>query len=95
MLNLLDPEQLHNAYRGDWIARKVCDIPPFDACRAWREWHAEQDQIEKIEKAEADFGIQRKLMWAMSKARLYGGAAMIMGIEGQQFRGGARPRERR
>jgi phage-related protein (TIGR01555 family) len=85
VLNLLDPEQLHNAYRGDWIARKVCDIPPFDACRAWREWQAEQDQIEKIEKAEADLGIQRKLIEAMTKARLYGGAAMIMGVEGQKF----------
>ena len=84
-LNLLDPEQLHNAYRGDWIARKVCDIPPFDACRAWREWQADQDQIEQIEKVERDLGIQRKLMWAMSKARLYGGAALIMGIEGQKF----------
>jgi uncharacterized protein len=85
VLNLLDPEQLHNAYRGDWVARKVCDIPPFDACRAWREWQAEQDQIEKIEKAEREYGLQRKLMWALSKARLYGGAALIMGIEGQKF----------
>lgn len=85
VLNLLDPEQLHNAYRGDWIARKIIDIPPFDACRAWREWQAEQDQIEKIEKAEADLGIQRKLIEAMTKARLYGGAAMIMGVEGQKF----------
>ena len=85
VLTLLDPEQLNCAYRGDWVARKICDIPPFDACRAWREWQAEQDQIEQIEKAERDFGIQRKLMWALTKARLYGGAAMIMGIDGQRF----------
>ena len=85
VLNLLDPGQLDAAYRGDWIARKICDIPPFDACRAWREWQADQDQIEKIEKLERDLGLQRKLMWAMSKARLYGGAALVMGIEGQKF----------
>ena len=85
VLNLLDPSQLDAAYRGDWIARKVCDIPPFDACRAWREWQAEQDQIEAIEKAERELGLQQKLMWAMTKARLYGGAALIMGIEGQKF----------
>jgi phage-related protein (TIGR01555 family) len=85
VLNLLDPEQLHAAYRGDWLSRKIVDTPPFDACRAWREWQAEQDQIEKIEKAETDFGLQRKLMWALSKARLYGGAALVMGVEGQKF----------
>jgi phage-related protein (TIGR01555 family) len=85
VLNLIDPRQLTDAYRGDWIARKVCDVPPFDACRAWREWQAEQDQVEKIEEAEREFGLQRKLMWAMSKARLFGGAAIVMGIEGQKF----------
>lgn len=85
VLQLLDPEQLNNAYRGDWIARKVVDIPPFDACRMWREWQADQEQIEQIEGCERAFGVQRKLMWALSKARLYGGAAMIMGIEGQKF----------
>jgi uncharacterized protein len=85
VLNLLDPEQLTAAYRGDWVARKICDVPPFDACRAWREWQAEDDQIEAIEEAEREFGLQRKLMWAMSKARLYGGAALVMGIEGQKF----------
>jgi uncharacterized protein len=85
VLSLLDPEQLNAAYRGDWVARKIIDIPPFDACRAWRNWHADEDQVEQIEKAERDFGIQRKLMWALTKARLFGGACMIMGIENQQF----------
>ena len=85
VLSLIDAEQLNAAYRGDWVARKIIDIPPFDACRAWRSWHADEDQVEKIEKAERDFGIQRKLMWALSKARLFGGACMIMGIDGQQF----------
>jgi uncharacterized protein len=85
VLNLLDPEQLNCAYRGDWVSRKICDVPPFDACRAWREWQAEKDQIEKIEESEREFNLQRKLMWTLSKARLYGGAAMVMGIEGQKF----------
>jgi uncharacterized protein len=85
VLNLLDPEQLNCAYRGDWVSRKIVDVPPFDACRAWREWQCEQDQIEKIEKAERDFGLQRKLMGALAKARLFGGAALVMGIEGQKF----------
>jgi hypothetical protein len=85
VLDLLDAEQLHAAYRGDWLCRKIVDVPAFDSCRAWREWHADPDQIEAIEECEKDLGIQRKLMAAQSKARLFGGAAMIMGIEGQKF----------
>ena len=85
VLELLDPEQLQAAYRGDWLCRKIVDIPAFDSCRAWREWQAEPDEIEMIEECEKDLGIQRKLMQGMSKARLFGGAALIMGIEGQKF----------
>jgi uncharacterized protein len=85
VLELVDMEQLNAAYRGDWLCRKIVDIPAFDSCRAWREWHAEDDEIELIEEEEKNLGIQRKLMAAQSKARLFGGAAMIMGVEGQLF----------
>ena len=84
-LELLDQEQLQAAFRGDWLCRKIIEVPAFDSCRAWREWQAENDQIEKLEEAEKVLGLQRKLMQAMVKARLFGGAAMIFGIEGQKF----------
>src|SRR5262249_24433674 len=64
--------------------RKIVDIPAFDACRAWRSWEADNPQIEKLEEAEKAFGLQRKLMQALIKSRLYGGAAMGMGIENQR-----------
>jgi len=73
VLELIDPEQLNAAYRGDWLCRKIIDVPAFDSCRAWRDWHADDDEIELIEECEKDLGIQRKLMQAMSKARLFGG----------------------
>jgi uncharacterized protein len=85
VLELLDMEQLNAAYRGDWLCRKIIDVPAFDSCRAWREWKAEPGQIEDIEECEKNLGIQRKLMQAMSKARLFGGALLIMGIEGHKF----------
>jgi hypothetical protein len=69
----------------DRVSRKICDIPAFDATRAWRAWQAEQDQIEKLERAEREFGLQRKLLHGLSKARLYGGAALVIGIEGQDM----------
>jgi uncharacterized protein len=85
VLDLLDQEQLQSAYRGDWLSRKVVDIPAFDSCRAWRQWEAENEQIEKLEECEKALGIQRKLMQALMRARLFGGAALLLGIEGQKF----------
>lgn len=85
VLELMDQEQLMAAYRGDWLSRKICDVPAFDSCRAWRSWEAENDQIEKLEEVEKKLGLQRKLMQAMTRARLFGGAALLIGIDGQDF----------
>jgi hypothetical protein len=81
-LQVLNPRQLHDLYRGDWMSRKIVDIPAFDACRAWRQWQAESDQIEKLEEEERKFGLQRKMMFALTRARLYGGACLILGVSG-------------
>ncbi|WP_225768518.1 DUF1073 domain-containing protein [Inquilinus sp. Marseille-Q2685] len=78
-LVLQDRGQLDAAYRGDWIARKVIDVPPFDMTREWRRWHAAPDQIAAIEAEEARLGVQRKVARALRLARLYGGAALVLG----------------
>lgn len=83
-LALMGKDQLDAAYRGDWIARKVVDIPAFDETRAWRNWQAEQDQIEAIEAEEYRHGIQMKVAAARVRARLYGGAALYLGVDGGQ-----------
>ena len=72
-------------YRGDWISRKIVDIPAFDSTRAWRSWQAEEKDITLLEEAERGFFLQTKVMDALQKARLFGGAVLIMGIEGQNF----------
>jgi hypothetical protein len=54
-----DRGQLDAAYRGDWLARKVIDVPPFDMTREWRRWHADPAQIAAIEAEEARLGVQR------------------------------------
>lgn len=74
-----DRGQLDAAYRGDWIARKVIDVPPFDMTREWRRWHADPAQIAAIEAEEARLGVQRKVARALRLARLYGGAALVLG----------------
>lgn len=80
LVNELTQQQLEAAFRGDWVARKAVVIPAKDATRAWRSWQASDQQIEKIEAEEVRLGLQRKLYKAMVKARLYGGAALLMGI---------------
>jgi phage-related protein (TIGR01555 family) len=80
-----DMRELESLYRSNWLANKIVSIPAFDTTRSWRSWDAEQDQVQKLEKAEKEFGLQRKLMDAMIKSRLYGGSAMIMGIKGSRF----------
>lgn len=78
-LVLQDRGQLDAAYRGDWIARKVIDVPPFDMTREWRRWHAAPEQIAAIEAEEARLDVQRKVARALRLARLYGGAALVLG----------------
>jgi phage-related protein (TIGR01555 family) len=75
--------ELSAMHRSDWLSRKVVDIIPNDMTREWRIWQAEDDQIEKLEELEAKFNVQPKVNQALQTARLYGGAALVMGIKGQ------------
>jgi uncharacterized protein len=80
-LEQITPDQLEEAYRSDWIARKIISIPAWDATREWRDWQAEQDQIEKIEEVEKQFNVQAKVREALIKARLYGSAGIVIGTQ--------------
>lgn len=72
-------QQLEYAYRGDWIARKIVDIPAQDATREWRTWNGEEDQVRQIRATEYRLGLQSKTKRALIKARLFGGGALIIG----------------
>lgn len=75
----LDPNEALAAYRTDWIARKVIDIPAMDMVREGRNWQAEQNQIEALEAEERRLQVWAKLARAIRLARLYGGSALILG----------------
>lgn len=77
----LQLDQIIYAYRGDWIARKVVDIPAFDMVRAGRDWQADAADIEKLEATEQALWLKPKLAKALKLARLTGGSALIMGID--------------
>lgn len=75
---LSDAEAM-NAYRGAWLPQKIVDIPALDACRNWRAWNAEAEQISAIEAEETRLGVRGKVLEALVKARLFGGAAIYIG----------------
>lgn len=75
-----DKAQLDAAYRSDWISRKVVDIPAYDATREWRTWQAEKQDITALTDLEKSLRVQKKVQMALMRARLYGGAALIMGV---------------
>jgi hypothetical protein len=81
----LDAEQLEAAYRSDWVARKIVEIPAFDATRSWRLWQMDKEDQKQIEAAERAYNLQRKLLDGLIKARLYGGAAIILGVNQGTF----------
>lgn len=76
---MLPDDQLDALYRGDWLGRKIIDVPVRDMLRPWRAWQASASQIEVIEAAERRHGIRAKLALALRAARLYGGAAILIG----------------
>lgn len=75
----LTDEQALAAYRGSWLPRKIIDIPALDSCRKWRDWQAENNQIDLIEAEENRLNVKGKVLEAMTKARLFGGAAIFIG----------------
>jgi phage-related protein (TIGR01555 family) len=74
-------DQQEAAYRGDWVSRKVIDIPAFDATREWRTWQADTKDLNDLTDAEEKFGLQRKFMGVLKRSRLYGGAALVLGVD--------------
>ena len=75
-------DQLEAAFQSDWIARKAISIPAQDSTREWRSWQAKALQIELLEATEKRLLLQRKLEEALVKSRLYGGACILIGVEG-------------
>lgn len=78
-LSFVTDEQLYAAYRSSWIASKIVSIPASDAIRKGRDWQATMEQIQPIEAEEKRLQLWPKLIEALIKARLLGGAALLIG----------------
>lgn len=68
-----------NAYKSSAFVRRAIDLPADDACREWREWQAQADEIGLIEAEETRLHVLQKVRDAKRLARIYGCAAIIIG----------------
>lgn len=80
-LRLLNRNELEILYRTDWLARRIVDAPAEDATSKWRSWLCEKSDAAQIEKLEKSFFLQRKMREVLIRARLYGGAALVLGVD--------------
>lgn len=74
-------DQLEALYRGNWIGRKIIDLPVTDMMRPWRSWQADRNLITAIEEGEKRHKVRSKVAQAKKLARLYGGSAILIGAD--------------
>ena len=69
-------QELDAAYQTNWIARQIVDVPAGDMTREWRT--IKSDQAEEIQREEQRLSLKIACNDALSWARLYGGAGILM-----------------
>lgn len=69
-------DELDAAYQSNWLARQIVDIPADDMVREWRAIKC--NDAEQIRIEEDRLNLAQNANDALSWARLYGGAAMLM-----------------
>lgn len=77
---------LDTLYRSDWIVNRIINTVPEDATKNWYKMTAAvtPDQTAILEKSERKLHIREDIQEALRWGRLYGGAAAIMIIKGQE-----------
>jgi phage-related protein (TIGR01555 family) len=75
--------ELDNIYRQNWMARRIVDVPNADATRKGREFvYDDPDVVKKRGRADRVLGTMSVVREAMQWADLYGGSAIIFGMDG-------------
>ncbi len=72
----IDWQTLSMIYRYDWLARKICVRPAADATRRWIK-SDDKASLNELERLKAKKNIRKAISWA----RLYGGAAILLIVE--------------
>lgn len=76
----------NSMYRGSWIVRKIIDVVPADMLKNWVKITSvvDPDALTKFNKTIRQTGTKAKLNEGLRLGRLYGGAAALMIIDGDQ-----------
>jgi phage-related protein (TIGR01555 family) len=72
--------EVNNAYRSSGLTRKVHDIYPLEMTRAGRDWQTKGDELDALYAEETRLKVWPKLRLLAQRARLYGGGALLLGI---------------
>ena len=83
MERMFAPQMAAVAYVSSGMLQKTIDIPASDRVREWRDWQAEKDQIDAIEKEERRLNLLGKVKFAET-LRGTGGGALLIIMKGQQ-----------
>lgn len=78
----LTQQEIHAAYTGSGLMRKIIRIPALDMVREGRCWEMERDQIEALEAEEKRHGLAKKLL-EVEILRALGGGALVLGLPGE------------
>lgn len=79
----IDDDQASSIYRSSWIGARVVDIPVFESLRAWREFTMPDDAgiSDALYLAEDKYKVKDVFSKALTYAKIFGGAAVLMNIE--------------
>lgn len=77
---------LNSMYRGSWIVRKIIDVVPSDMLKNWVKITSliDPDAMTKFNKTIRQTGTKAKINEGLRFGRLYGGAAALIIIDGDQ-----------
>ena len=77
---------MNSLYRNSWIARRIVDTIPKDMLKNWIKYESDikPELIDKLYKMERKTQLRKSLLQGLNWGRLYGGAAGLIMLEGQE-----------
>ena len=83
-----DLRLLTDAYRENWLVKKIIDMPAEDMTRAWYRLSSNlsEEDLHRLSRLEARHSVKQEITNAIRWARLYGGSLALMVIRGDEDR---------
>lgn len=74
------------AYRENWLAKRIIDMPTEDMTRAWYKLSTSQpeERLHQLARLEARHSVKQEMTNAIRWARLYGGSIAVIVIRGEE-----------